>query len=167
MNLKMQDCLGCKQKLSPSNFYGTKSNLNYLYKCPNSNCGIFFWHEDVLKEFDLNDSPRSDKNMNAEADIIKKLKIPKAYSGKTYGSVYVLKLSPKKGDKREVVYVGETANHVLRRYLQHLRGHNKGRYGNRYPTYLLKYEEHVSDRKKREKDLAKELRSLYEVKGGH
>ena len=58
-NLKMQDCLGCKHKLAPCNFYGTKSNLNYLYKCPDSNCGIFFWHQDVLKEFDLNDSPET------------------------------------------------------------------------------------------------------------
>ena len=116
MNLKMQDCLGCKQKLSPSNFYGTKSNLNYLYKCPNSNCGICFWHQDVLKEF---------------------------------------------------VYVGETGNHPLRRYLNHLRGHKKGKYGKRYPTYLLDFELSVQDSKQREKDLAKELKSLYEVKGGH
>tara|TARA_B100000989_G_C19321762_1_gene377020 strand:+ start:38 stop:535 length:498 start_codon:yes stop_codon:yes gene_type:complete len=163
MNLKIRDCLGCKQKLSPSNFYGTKSNLNYLYKCPNSNCGIFFWHQDVLKEFDLNDSSGSDQNMDIERNIIKKLKIPKGYGR----SVYVLKLSEEKGDKKEFVYVGETGNHPLRRYLNHLRGHKKGKYGKRYPTYLLDFELSVQDSKQREKDLAKELKSLYEVKGGH
>ena len=36
----------------PSNFYGQVSEDKYLFKCTQSNCQTFFWHRNVLNEFD-------------------------------------------------------------------------------------------------------------------
>jgi hypothetical protein len=139
-------------------------NEPYLYQCTKSNCGTFFWHRNVLKEFNNKEKPDSDTNKTIEKDIIKKFKIPKGYGR----SAYVIKLSRKEGEEQKAVYVGETGHHPLRRYLQHLRGYKSGKgHATKRATYLLDFELGVKDSKKREKEWAKELESIFLVKGGH
>ncbi|MDA8808382.1 hypothetical protein N9N36_00275 [Gammaproteobacteria bacterium] len=136
----------------------------YLYQCTKSDCGTFFWHRNVLKEFNNKEKPDSDNNKAIEKDIIKKFKIPKGYGR----SAYVIKLSRKEGEEQKAVYVGETGHHPLRRYLQHLRGYKSGKgHATKRATYLLDFELGVKDSKKREKEWAKELESIFLVKGGH
>ncbi len=160
--LKRRYCRHCKKESSPSNFHGEKSKELYLFKCPKSNCQKFFWHRKVLEEFNLQE-PGSDKNKEIENNLIKRLRIPKG-DGK---SVYVIKLARKKGEKKDSVYVGETGLHPLQRYLRHLRGHQNGRgYVTKRGKYLLCFELNVKDSKKRERELAKELKDKYIVYGG-
>ena len=157
-------CRHCRAKAISCNFYGNEMKEPYLYQCTKSNCNIFFWHRNVLKEFKNKEKPNSDTNKAIEKDIIKKFKIPKGYGR----SAYVIKLSRKEGEEQKAVYVGETGHHPLRRYLQHLRGYKSGKgHATKRATYLLDFELGVKDSKKREKEWAKELESIFLVKGGH
>ena len=157
-------CRHCRAKAISCNFYGNEIKEPYLYQCTKSDCGTFFWHRSVLKEFNNKEKPDSDTNKTIEKDIIKKFKIPKGYGR----SAYVIKLSRKEGEEQKAVYVGETGHHPLRRYLQHLRGYKSGKgHATKRATYLLDFELGVKDSKKREKEWAKELESIFLVKGGH
>ena len=158
-------CRHCKKKVSlPSNFYGQAFKDKYLFKCTQSDCQTFFWHRNVLNEFDKREEPKSKKNLEIEKKLIKRFKIPKGYGR----SVYVIKLSKEEGEERESVYVGETGLHPLHRYLRHLRGYQKGKgHVTKRGKYLLSFELSVKDSKAREEELAKELESTYIVYGGH
>ena len=157
-------CRHCRAKAIACNFYGNEMKEPYLYQCTKSDCGTFFWHRNVLKEFNNKEKPDTDNNKAIEKDIIKKFKIPKGYGR----SAYVIKLSRKEGEEQKAVYVGETGHHPLRRYLQHLRGYKSGKgHATKRATYLLDFELGVKDSKKREKEWAKELESTFLVKGGH
>ena len=157
-------CRHCRAIAIPCNFYGKEMKEPYLYQCTKSDCGTFFWHRNVLKEFNNKEGPDTDTNKAIEKDLIKKFKIPKGYGR----SAYVIKLSQKEGEKQKAVYVGETGHHPLRRYLQHLRGYKSGKgHATKRATYLLGFELGVKDSKKREKEWAKELKSKFIVEGGH
>ena len=139
-------------------------NKPYLYKCIKHDCGRFFWHRNVLQEFNDKEKPDSETNKKIEKELIKKFKIPRGYGR----SVYVIKLSRKEGDKLEAVYVGETGHHPLRRYLQHLRGYKKGKgHATKRAKYLLDFEPGVKDSKSRERELGEKLKNKYIVKGAH
>jgi len=160
----LHKCRHCKKEVHPSNFYGNKSKDLYLFKCSKINCQTFYWHRKVLKEFNNKEKPNSDKNMEIEKDLIKRLKIPKVYGR----CVYVIKLSREEGEKKDSVYVGETGLHPLQRYLRHLRGYQKGKgHVTKRGIYLLSFELGVKDSTAREKELAKELENLFIVYGGH
>ena len=68
-------CRHCRAKAISCNFYGNEMKEPYLYQCTKSNCGTFFWHRSVLKEFNNKEKPDSDTNKTIEKDIIKKFKI--------------------------------------------------------------------------------------------
>lgn len=157
-------CRHCRAKANPCNFYGAAMKEPYLYQCSKEDCGTFYWHRNVLKEFNNKEKPDSEENKLIEKELIKKFKIPKGYGRSTY----VIKLSKKEGDKQQAVYVGETGHHPLRRYLQHLRGYKSGKgHATKRGKYLLYFELGVKDSKAREKELAEELKSEYLVTGGH
>ena len=161
----LHKCRHCKKKVSlPSNFYGKAFKDKYLFKCTQSDCQTFFWHRNVLNEFDKREEPESEKNLEIEKKLIKRFKIPKGYGR----SVYVIKLSKEEGEEIESVYVGETGLHPLHRYLRHLRGYQKGKgHVTKRGKYLLSFELNVKDSKAREEELAQELESMYIVYGGH
>ena len=157
-------CRHCRAKAISCNFYGNEMKEPYLYQCTKSNCSTFFWHRNVLQEFNNKEKPDSDTNKTIEKDIIKKFKIPKGYGR----SAYVIKLSRKEGEEQKAVYVGETGHHPLRRYLQHLRGYKSGKgHATKRATYLLDFELGVKDSKKREKELGEELKDKYIITGAH
>ena len=160
-------CRHCKADVMSTDFEGQLIELNYLYKCPEEKCGIYFWHRNVLREFDRK-NPHSPKNNEEENNICTKLKIP--IGSKDEFFVYVVKLNKKEGDNKDSVYVGETNHHPLKRYLQHLRGYQKKTEVTKRGYYLWKIESGYKTReavKRREKELAEELRENYIVYGGH
>ena len=158
-------CRHCKAEAISCDFYGSKMKEPYLFRCSKEECERFFWHRNVLKEFNSKEDPSSENNKKIEDRLVKKFKIPKSSYPR---GVYVIKLSRKEGDKKDSVYVGETGRHPLRRYLQHLRGYKSGKgHATKRGTYLLDFELGVKDSKKREKEWAKELESIFLVKGGH
>ena len=169
-------CRHCKADVMSSDFDGQPIASNYLYKCPEEKCGRYFWHRNVLREFNLK-NPSSLENKEKEKEICAELKIPKgtAELKKPKGTedkyfVYVIKLNKKEGDNKDSVYVGETNHHPLKRYLQHLRGYQKKTEVTKRGYYLWKIESGYKTReavKKREKELAEELRENYIVYGGH
>ena len=89
----LHKCRHCKKKVSlPSNFYGQAFKDKYLFKCTQSDCQTFFWHRNVLNEFDKREEPKSEKNLEIERKLIKRFKIPEGYGR----SVYVIKPQKKK-----------------------------------------------------------------------
>ena len=160
-------CRHCKKPVQSSDFHGLSIDDQYLFKCQTKLCGRFFWHRRVLKEFDLID-PYSSQNKIIEKSLCEALKIPTNLKAR---SVYVIKLSRGKDENIDTVYVGETGNHPLKRYLQHLRGYKSGKqHVKNRGKYLLGYEEGfktADDSKYREKELANELKEHYLVVGGH
>ena len=120
-----------------------------------------------MREFDLN-APSSPENKIREQYLCEVLNIPTNLNQR---SVYVIKLSRGEDEYTDTVYVGETAHHPLRRYLQHLRGYKSGRkHVENRGKYLLSYEEgfkSIEDSQNREKELANELGEDYLVVGGH
>jgi len=157
-------CRHCRAKAIPCNFYGNEMKEPYLYQCTKSDCSTFFWHRNVLKEFNLNE-PKSDKNWKIEENLIKKFKIPKSSFPR---GAYVIKLSRKPGETKDSVYIGETGQHPLRRYLQHIRGYLSGKgHAKKRAKYLLSYETKIKDSKLREKELKDELKDEYIIFGGH
>jgi hypothetical protein len=158
-------CRHCKANARQVDFYGEESKLPYLFICEKDDCQTFFWHRNVLKEFNAKESPSSENNKKIEERLVKKLKIPKSSFPR---SVYVIKLSKEKADIKGAVYVGETGRHPLRRYLQHLRGYKSGKgHATKRAKYLLHFELGIKDSKLREKNLAEELKEQYIVYGGH
>jgi len=158
-------CRHCRARAIPCDFHGNEMKDPYLYKCTKTECGTFFWHRNVLKEFNMKEKPSSENNKQIEERLVKKFKIPKSSYSK---GVYVIKLSKKEGDKKGAVYVGETGRHPLRRYLQHLRGYISGKgHATKRGKYLLYFELGVKDSKLREKELADELKDKYIIFGGH
>ena len=150
-----------------TDFDGQSLASNYLYKCPEEKCGRYFWHRNVLREFDRKNM-RSNENKEKEDNICKELKIPEQSKDEFF--VYVIKLNKKEGDNKDSVYVGETNHHPLKRYLQHLRGYQKKTEVTKRGYYLWKIESGYKTReavKRREKELAEELRENYIVYGGH
>ena len=150
-----------------TDFDGQPLASNYLYKCPEEKCGRYFWHRNVLREFDRKNM-HSNENKEKEDNICKKLKIPEQSKDEFF--VYVIKLNKKEGDNKDSVYVGETNHHPLKRYLQHLRGYQKKTEVTKRGYYLWKIESGYKTReavKRREKELAEELRENYIVYGGH
>ena len=150
-----------------TDFDGQPLASNYLYKCPEEKCGRYFWHRNVLREFDRKNM-RSNENKEKEDNICKELKIPEQSKDEFF--VYVIKLNKKEGDNKDSVYVGETNHHPLKRYLQHLRGYQKKTEVTKRGYYLWKIESGYKTReavKRREKELAEELRENYIVYGGH
>ena len=95
-------CRHCRAKAISCNFYGNEMKEPYLYQCTKSDCGTFFWHRNVLKEFNLNE-PKSDKNWKIEENLIKKFKIPKSSYKR---GAYVIKLSRKSDETKDSVYIG-------------------------------------------------------------
>lgn len=161
---KQVRCRHCRANTIPCDFDGNIMKEPYLYRCIKQDCGIFFWHRNVLREFNNTEKPDSTNNKQIEKELIKKFKIPKG-NGR---SAYVIKLSKKKDEKERTVYVGETGHHPLRRYLQHLRGYKSGKgHATKRGKYLLYFELGVKDSKAREKELAEELESKYLITGGH
>jgi len=158
-------CRHCRAKAISCNFYGNEMKQPYLYQCTKSDCGTFFWHRNVLKEFDLKEDPKSYKNKKIEESLIKKFKIPKSSYPR---GAYVIKLSRKPGEIKDSVYIGETGHHPLRRYLQHIRGYLSGKgHAKKRAKYLLSYETKIKDSKLRERELGKELKEKYIVTGAH
>ena len=160
-------CRHCKADVVSTDFDGQPLASNYLYKCPEEKCGRYFWHRNVLREFDRKNM-RSKENKEKEDNICKELKIPEQSKDEFF--VYVIKLNKKEGDNKDSVYVGETNHHPLKRYLQHLRGYQKKTEVTKRGYYLWKIESGYKTReavKKREKELAEELRENYIVYGGH
>ncbi len=160
-------CRHCKADVMSTDFDGQPIEFNYLYKCPEEKCGSYFWHRNVLREFDRKNT-RSNENKDKEDNICKELKIPKRSKDEFF--VYVIKLNKKEGDNKDSVYVGETNHHPLKRYLQHLRGYQKKTEVTKRGYYLWKIESGYKTReasKRREKELAEELRENYIVYGGH
>ena len=150
-----------------TDFDGQPLASNYLYKCPEEKCGRYFWHRNVLREFDRKNMS-SNENKEKEDDICKQLKIPERSKDEFF--VYVIKLNKKEGDNKDSVYVGETNHHPLKRYLQHLRGYQKKTEVTKRGYYLWIIESGYKTReavKRREKELAEELRENYIVYGGH
>jgi hypothetical protein len=150
-----------------TDFDGQPIELNYLYKCPEEKCGRYFWHRNVLREFNLK-NPSSLESIEKEKEICVGLEIPEGTDDNYF--VYVIKLNKKEGDNKDSVYVGETNHHPLKRYLQHLRGYIKNREVTKRGYYLWKIESGYKTReavKRREKELAEELRENYIVYGGH
>ena len=160
-------CRHCKADVMSTDFDGQPLASNYLYKCPEEKCGRYFWHRNVLREFDRKNM-HSNENKEKEDNICKKLKIPEQSKDEFF--VYVIKLNKKEGDNKDSVYVGETNHHPLKRYLQHLRGYQKKTEVTKRGYYLWKIESGYKTReavKRREKELAEELRENYIVYGGH
>ena len=160
-------CRHCKADVMSTYFDGQPLASNYLYKCPEEKCGRYFWHRNVLREFDRKNM-RSNENKEKEDNICKELKIPEQSKDEFF--VYVIKLNKKEGDNKDSVYVGETNHHPLKRYLQHLRGYQKKTEVTKRGYYLWKIESGYKTReavKRREKELAEELRENYIVYGGH
>ena len=160
-------CRHCKADVMSTDFDGQPLASNYLYKCPEEKCGRYFWHRNVLREFDRKNM-RSNENKEKEDNICKELKIPEQSKDEFF--VYVIKLNKKEGDNKDSVYVGETNHHPLKRYLQHLRGYQKKTEVTKRGYYLWKIESGYKTReasKRREKELAEELRENYIVYGGH
>ena len=150
-----------------TDFDGQPLASNYLYKCPEEKCGRYFWHRNVLREFDRKNM-RSNENKEKEDNICKELKIPEQSKDEFF--VYGIKLNKKEGVNKDSVYVGETNHHPLKRYLQHLRGYQKKTEVTKRGYYLWKIESGYKTReavKRREKELAEELRENYIVYGGH
>tara|TARA_B100000768_G_C11167089_1_gene327064 strand:- start:114 stop:596 length:483 start_codon:yes stop_codon:yes gene_type:complete len=158
-------CRHCRAKAISCDFYGSEMKEPYLFRCTKTECKRFFWHRNILKEFDSKEEPSSEKNKKIEDKLVKKFKIPKSSYPR---GVYVIELSRNEGDKKGSVYVGETGRHPLRRYLQHIRGYKNGKgYATKRGKYLLYFELGVKDSKLREKELGEELRDKYIVFGGH
>ena len=162
---KHMKCRHCRAKATPCNYYGSEMKEPYLYRCTKKDCGTFFWHRNVLQEFNLKDDPKSDQNKRIEENLVKKFKIPKSSYPR---AAYVIKLSRKSGETKDSVYIGETGHHPLRRYLQHIRGYNSGKgHAKKRAKYLLSYETEIKDSKKREKELGEELQDKYIITGAH
>ena len=137
----------------------------YLYQCTKSDCGTFFWHRNVLKEFNNKEKPDTDNNKKIERELIKKFKIPKSSYPR---GVYAIKLSRKSDETIDSVYIGETGHHPLRRYLQHIRGYKSGKgHATKRGKYLLYFELGVKNSKQREKKLAEEFSNQFIILGGH
>ena len=158
--LKKIRCRKCKAETKVIGFY---------YKCKVKECSTMFWHRKVLDMFDNKEPVDSEKNKKIEAKIIKDSKLPYKFNGKR--NTYVLALSKKDTEDKRAVYVGESANHPMRRYLQHIRGYKKAKRGNivNRAKFLLSYELGFKpeEAKKREKELKKILLKKYIVYGGH
>ena len=159
-------CRHCRATAQSSNFLGRKVEGKYLYKCERKECGRFFWHRQVLDEFNLN-CPKSKANWAIEEKLCEYFRIPIDQNGR---SVYVIKLSRNTGETKDTVYVGETGHHPLRRYLQHLRGYKSAKHVMLRGKYLLSIEKGFKtndESKNREKELASQLEEKYFVEGGH
>ena len=158
--LKKIKCRKCKSE--------TKL-IGYYYKCIVKECSTMFWHRKVLDMFDKKEPAGSEKNKKIEAKIIKDCKLPYKFNGKR--NTYVLALSKQDDEDKKAVYVGESANHPMRRYLQHIRGYKKAKKGNIVDRakFLLSYElgYKPEDAKKREIELKEILSNKYKVYGGH
>jgi hypothetical protein len=159
-------CRHCRATAQSSNLLGQKVERKYLYKCERKECGRFFWHRQVLKLFNP-DCPKSKKNQAIEKELCEYFRIPIRQKER---SVYVIKLSRNTGETKDTVYVGETGQHPLRRYLQHLRGYKSSKHVERRGKYLLSIEKGFKtddESKNREKELASQLEEKYFVTGGH
>ncbi len=159
-------CRHCRATAQSSNLLGQKVEHKYLYKCERKECGRFFWHRQVLKLFNP-DCPKSKKNQAIEKELCEYFRIPIRQKER---SVYVIKLSRNTGETKDTVYVGETGQHPLRRYLQHLRGYKSSKHVERRGKYLLSIEKGFKtddESKNREKELASQLEEKYFVTGGH
>ena len=159
-------CRHCRATAQSSNLLGQKVEHKYLYKCERKECGRFFWHRQVLKLFNP-DCPKSKKNRAIEEELCEYFRIPIRQKER---SVYVIKLSRNTGETKDTVYVGETGQHPLRRYLQHLRGYKSSKHVERRGKYLLSIEKGFKtddESKNREKELASQLEEKYFVTGGH
>ena len=159
-SLKKTKCRICR---------GPTNQRGHLYKCLDKNCGSGFWHRKVLQQFKTKLEPKDLKNKTLEKEVLSASNIPIEMKGNKR-HVYVIKLSKKRGEKKDSVYVGETSHHPYRRYLQHLRGYKAGkkhvtRRGKALLFTEMGYAPAVA--KEREKALAKELESQYIVYGGH
>jgi hypothetical protein len=75
---KLVKCRHCRAKATPCNYHGSEMKEPYLYRCTKKDCGTFFWHRNVLQEFNLKD-PKSDQNKKIEENLVKKFKIPKEW----------------------------------------------------------------------------------------
>ena len=72
-------CRHCRAKAISCNFYGNEMNEPYLYQCTKSDCGTFFWHRSVLKEFNNKEKPDSDTQQgNRKRSLLRNLKFQKA-----------------------------------------------------------------------------------------
>ena len=67
-------CRHCKAEAISCDFYGSKIKEPYLFRCSKDGCERFFWHRNVLKEFNSKEDPSSENNKKIEDKLVKKFK---------------------------------------------------------------------------------------------
>lgn len=114
---------------------GDTKQIGLLFRCIKKKCGAVFWDKTAVKK-KIKENPR-----NKEV-IIRDAEIPDVQNGAHF--VYILRMRQRK-KKQEIdkpfvptEYIGETALHPYKRYLNHIIGnkHSKRHRTDKYATAL-------------------------------